>query len=123
VTPSADVATLVIECADAEPMVRMYQALGAVPDIRYPGTGVLVLSGLTISFQERADYQAPTWPTPEVPSQLHLDFFVDSPEEMQDHLHGVGARTPDHQPHRDSGLLVMLDPAGHPFCIGTRVGP
>jgi hypothetical protein len=35
--------------------------------------------------------------------------------------HALGAVTCDFQPHRAQGNVVMLDPAGHPFCIGTRV--
>lgn len=102
-------------------MVAMYTALGAVPDTRYPGDDTLLLSGLTISFQERADYLPPTWPESTTPVQMHLDFFVDSPDEMESVLHEHGATTSPFQPHRDNGLIVMLDPAGHPFCIGTRV--
>ena len=99
----------------------MYAALGAEPDSRYPGHDTLLLSGLTISFQRIEGYQAPTWPTDEVPTQIHLDFFVDSLDEMERHLQSHGARTAPTQPHLDNGLMVMLDPAGHPFCIATRL--
>lgn len=121
VSSHADIATLVIDCADPEPMYAMYTALGAVPDDRYPAHSALQLSGLTLSFQQITDHVAPTWPGGSTPAQLHLDFFVDDPDEMERHLHRYGARTADHQPHREHGLIVMLDPAGHPFCIGTRL--
>jgi hypothetical protein len=54
--------------------------------------------------------------------QTHLDFFVDGLDEaeallLQQH----GATTPECQPHREDGLAVMRDPAGHLFCIATRV--
>jgi len=117
----AEVATLVIDCLDAAPMRAMYIALGAIPDERYPGTDALVVSGLTLSFQELADYRPPIWPGSEVPIQLHLDFFVDSLDEAQEQLEAFGARRADTQPHLGTGLVVMLDPAGHPFCIGTRL--
>ena len=45
------------------------------------------MSGLTISFQDLADYRPPIWPGSEVPIQLHLDFFVDSLDEAQEHAH------------------------------------
>lgn len=122
VTPPANttIATLVIDCASAGPMMEMYRALGAVPDPRYPGHDALLLDGLTISFQEIEAYVAPTWPNGAMPPHVHLDFFVDDPSEMEVHLHQFGATTADYQPHRHDGLIVMFDPAGHPFCIGTR---
>ena len=101
--------------------MKMYAALGAEPDSRYPGHDTLLLSGLTISFQRVEGYRVPTWPTNQVPTQIHLDFFVDSLEDMERHLHDHGATTAPIQPHLDNGLIVMLDPAGHPFCISTRV--
>ncbi|HET8659650.1 MAG TPA: VOC family protein [Micromonosporaceae bacterium] len=36
-------------------------------------------------------------------------------------LHQHGATAAEYQPHRENGLVVMRDPAGHLFCIGTRV--
>ena len=117
----ADIATLVINCADVHPMLEMYAALGAVRDERYPGHDCLVISGLTISFQVIDNFVPPSWPGGSSPAGVHLDFFVDSPEEMERHLHRYGATTADAQPHREHGLIVMLDPAGHPFCIGTRL--
>ena len=102
-------------------MRAMYRALGAVDDDRYPTIDALVLSGLTISFQEIADYRPPVWPGSDLPTQLHLDFFVDSLDEAQQQLEATGAKRAETQPHLDNGLVVMLDPAGHPFCIGTRL--
>lgn len=40
---------------------------------------------------------------------------------MEAHLQLHGAVTAECQPHRDNGLVVMLDPAGHPFCTGSRI--
>lgn len=100
---------------------RMYQALGAEPDPRYNQPDCLRLSGLTISFQALEDYLPPTWPEATTPKQVNLDLFVDSVEETEALLHRHGAVTAAHQPHRDNGLVVMRDPAGHPFCIANRV--
>jgi hypothetical protein len=44
-TPRADIATLVINCAHVAPMIDMYTALGAVPDRRYPGATVSLSPG------------------------------------------------------------------------------
>ena len=121
VTPHAEIATLVINCTDPEPMIAMYSALGAVPDERYPDHGALIISGITVCFQVAEDHVAPSWPTGPNPTTIHLDFFVDSVDEMELHLLQHGASKATLQPHEEHGLVVMIDPAGHPFCIGTRV--
>ncbi len=62
-----------------------------------------------------------TWPTHEVPMQLHLDFTVASAAELErqrkrcEELGGevILDRTED----PDEPLYVFADPAGHPFCI------
>lgn len=53
--------------------------------------------------------------------QIHFDFYADDLDEAEALLRRHGATTPEFQPHRGDGLVVMLDPAGHPFCIGTRL--
>ncbi|WP_196073129.1 VOC family protein [Nakamurella alba] len=118
-TPATDIATLVIECTDAAPMVDFYAALGAVPHARFPNA--FLLGGLTLSFQERPDHRRPSWPDPAVQPQLHLDFFADDIEATAADLVSHGGQLPEHQPHRTDGLIVILDPAGHPCCIGTRL--
>ena len=63
----------------------------------------------------------PTWPTQDVPKQMHHDFRVPSIEELERQrrrAEGLGAtllydRTDD----PDEALYVLADPAGHPFCI------
>ena len=55
--------------------------------------------------------------------QVHVDFFADDIVAAEARLVALGARVPEFQPHRDDGLVVLLDPAGHPFCVGTRVDP
>lgn len=74
-----------------------------------------------LAFQEVAEQPRTTWPSPDVPMQLHLDLTVDSVEELarqRDRALALGAgvlldRTDDeHEP-----LYVFADPEGHPFCI------
>ena len=48
---------------------------------------------------------------------MHLDFEVTDLDAAVAHAIGLGARVHDHQP-QDS-VRVMLDPAGHPFCLYT----
>ena len=74
-----------------------------------------------LAFQEVPTLDRPTWPTHDVPKQMHLDFRVPTVAELQRHrerAEQLGAtllldRTDD----PDEALYVLADPAGHPFCI------
>ena len=74
-----------------------------------------------LAFQEVPTLDWPTWPTHDVPKQMHLDFRVPTVAELQRHrvrAERLGAtllldRTDD----PDEALYVLADPAGHPFCI------
>lgn len=70
-----------------------------------------------LAFQRSPEYVAPSWP-PEQGSQqmmLHLDLEVPNLESAVAGALLAGAREADHQPQAD--VRVMLDPAGHPFCL------
>ncbi|CAA9397368.1 MAG: hypothetical protein AVDCRST_MAG35-712 [uncultured Quadrisphaera sp.] len=49
--------------------------------------------------------------------QLHLDLAVDDLAAALDHARACGAVLAGHQPQDD--VRVLLDPAGHPFCLFT----
>lgn len=62
-----------------------------------------------------------TWPVGHIPQQIHLDLFVATAEEQQRHVTRaleLGADLLDDRRHdRADPLVVMADPAGHPFCL------
>jgi catechol 2,3-dioxygenase-like lactoylglutathione lyase family enzyme len=74
-----------------------------------------------LAFQQVERLEPTTWPAPDVPMQLHLDFTVPSRPELERHrerAEALGAtllldRTDD----PDEPLYVLADPAGHPFCL------
>lgn len=68
-----------------------------------------------ISFQAVDGYRAPTWPSQDVPQQLHLDVVVPDLDAAEAQALAIGAKTADHQP--GTTFRVLLDPAGHPFCL------
>lgn len=76
--------------------------------------------GATIAFQQAPGHEPPSWPSDDRPQQLHLDFDVDSLDDSEVAVLGLGARKADVQPGGDS-FRVFLDPAGHPFCL-VRTG-
>ena len=77
----------------------------------------MVGNGATsIGFGRIDDYSRPSWPTPSVPKQFHLDLAVDDMAAAEAQCLELGATRPDHQPG-DGKWTVLLDPSGHPFCI------
>jgi hypothetical protein len=63
-----------------------------------------------------ADYRAPSWPDGAVPKQIHLDLVVDDLDAASAGAVRLGARVADEQ-HAPELCRVLLDPAGHPFCL------
>jgi predicted enzyme related to lactoylglutathione lyase len=73
-----------------------------------------------ISLQRVDDFKPPTWPDNSVPQQLHLDFAVDDLDESEKTAVAAGARKVENQPSPDR-WRVMLDPAGHTFCLSAMI--
>lgn len=70
-----------------------------------------------LAFQTEELYERPTWPAAAGTQQmmLHLDIGVtDMAGAVEDAL-ALGAVLHEHQPQDD--VRVLLDPAGHPFCL------
>jgi catechol 2,3-dioxygenase-like lactoylglutathione lyase family enzyme len=74
-----------------------------------------------LAFQEVERLEPTTWPSHDVPMQMHLDLTVtdaDDLERQRARAESLGAtllldRTDD----EDEALYVLADPSGHPFCI------
>jgi catechol 2,3-dioxygenase-like lactoylglutathione lyase family enzyme len=77
--------------------------------------------GVAINIQTEHWYAPPVWP--EQPNgltkMLHFEIRVDDVEAAVAYAVTIGAREAPQQPEdRDpAALRVMLDPAGHPFCL------
>lgn len=74
-----------------------------------------------MAIQIKDDTRPSTWPSEDVPMQLHMDFKVPSVDELERHrarAEALGARLLyDRSADQDEALYVMADPAGHPFCL------
>lgn len=81
--------------------------------------------GLPLAFQNAENYVPPVWPEePGKPQQMmHLDFAVavDDVDAAVAHAVACGATIAPVQ-YIDYSK-VMLDPSGHPFCIGPNEMP
>jgi hypothetical protein len=72
-----------------------------------------------LAIQRSRDYVRPTWPASPDAQQmmLHLDFEVTDLGAATAHALELGAELAALQPQ--DNVRVMLDPAGHPFCLYT----
>jgi catechol 2,3-dioxygenase-like lactoylglutathione lyase family enzyme len=77
-----------------------------------------------LAFQQVDQLPRSTWPTHDVPMQLHVDFTVTSNDELhrqRERAEAFGAHVLlDRTDDPDEALFVFADPSGHPFCIFVR---
>lgn len=74
-----------------------------------------------LAFQQVTRLPASTWPSNDVPQQMHLDFTVADRAEL-DAVHARvldlgGALRLDRSDDPGEPLRVYVDPDGHPFCV------
>ena len=110
----------VLDAPDAGALARFYaELLGWKLEQKepgwatiHPGEGVAY-----IGFQSSPEYVPPTWPPADGKQQMmmHVDVEVGNLNAAVADAIALGARLADHQPQEK--VRVMLDPAGHPFCL------
>jgi catechol 2,3-dioxygenase-like lactoylglutathione lyase family enzyme len=114
---------VVLDAPDARELARFYQRLlGWTMFDESEGWAVLAPSedaGHNLAFATEEHHVRPVWPTVEgePQMQLHLDIEVDDLEDAVAYAVEVGAEQAEFQPQEH--VRVMLDPAGHPFCLYT----
>jgi catechol 2,3-dioxygenase-like lactoylglutathione lyase family enzyme len=144
---------LVLDCPDPDVLAQFYsELLGWPVTWQQPDFAVVAVNDRTsgLAFQLATDYQAPDWPDPTRPQQLHLDVMVDDLDEAEPRVLALGARrlagpdpgpgpgrsedrgerrrlraganADDERSREESGQAsrVFADPAGHPFCLIPR---
>jgi catechol-2,3-dioxygenase len=76
-------------------------------------------AGYNLAFASEEKYVRPVWPTVEGQPQMsmHLDIEVDDLDDAVRHAISCGAELASYQPQEK--VRVLLDPAGHPFCLYT----
>ncbi|SDT79945.1 VOC family protein [Actinoplanes derwentensis] len=74
-----------------------------------------------LAFQQTSGVRPTSWPSDEVPQQMHLDTGVDSIEELNRQHDRVlslgGALRLDRSEDPEEPLRVYADPDGHTFCV------
>ena len=116
---------MTVDCEDADALADFYcQLLGWEVTAR-DGRGWVQArdpsGGVGLNFQSDTSYRRPTWPDvpPDPAKMLHFEILVDDLEAAVAHAISAGGAVAPHQPpDRDQHrICVMLDPAGHPFCL------
>jgi catechol 2,3-dioxygenase-like lactoylglutathione lyase family enzyme len=113
---------VVLDAPDVDVLARFYSQLRGWPIWKQDPNGAALDLGEGVAFlciQRNPDYVRPVWPGESGSQQMmmHLDFEVTDLEAAVAEALRLGAELPEHQPQDD--VRVLLDPAGHPFCLYT----
>ncbi len=119
-TTSARLAMVTIDCLDAQVEAHFWAALlGGEVQHAERDYAMVSATGVTIGFGRTEDFVAPAWPDRDGRKQFHFDLAVADIDAAVERAVELGASLPEHQPAQDEGgtWRVLLDPAGHPFCL------
>ena len=119
-TPRFTLTAAVLDTPDPKGLALFYQRLLGTASLQGPALSLRSVGGrevLHLSFQLEGDHVPPVSPAgPGDPRmQLHLDVEVDDLAAAVEVAIGAGAELAEFQPQDD--VRVLLDPAGHPFCL------
>jgi hypothetical protein len=113
----ASLGAIAFDCPDPLALAAFYAALmGEEVGFSTDTFAAFKVNGLWVSMHRVDDYRPPKWPDPDAPQQMHLDLAVDDLDAGELRAIELGATKADPQPSPAS-WRVMLDPAGHPFCL------
>ncbi|MFE0628500.1 VOC family protein [Streptomyces sp. NPDC058864] len=109
-----------VEAPDPAALAAFYAGLLEWPVVHEePGTSVVAApeGPAYLVFQQANDYRPPTWPPADGDQRpmMHFDFQVGDLEAAVADALALGASLSGHQPREN--VRVLLDPAGHPFCL------
>ncbi|MEP6666191.1 MAG: VOC family protein [Nocardioidaceae bacterium] len=111
---------VVLDAPDAATLARFYaDLLGWEISKEDPGGAAMGPPGgvAYLAVQSSPDYVRPVWPNTDGSQQMmmHLDFEVSDLKAAVAHALELGAQEAEFQPQ--DNVRVLLDPAGHPFCL------
>jgi hypothetical protein len=110
-----------LDCADTTALATFWASLlGGEIAFSSEEFAAVRLERMWLTAVKVEDYHAPTWPEGDVGKQMHLDLAVESLEEAEAEAIRLGATRAQYQSSPDR-FIVLLDPAGHPFCVTTQI--
>ena len=108
--------SIVLDCPDPGALAAFYATLlDWKAEVQAGWADIRADYGQCISFQRVNNYNPPQWPGQEAPQRMHLDVIVDDLDTAEAAAIELGATKPEYQP--GTSFRVLLDPAGHPFCL------
>lgn len=115
--PVATLKMVTLDCGDPGPSAAFWSVLLGWQQA-YGDDSYAMLTGPehALGFGRVEGYEAPAWPNPHGTKQFHLDLAVDDLEAAEQACLDLGATLPEEQPG-EGRWRVLLDPAGHPFCL------
>ena len=115
--PLAQLKMVTIDCADPRAEAAFWSALlgWEVAHVQDEYAMVTDTTGAALGFGQVADHQPPAWPNEGGTKQFHFDLACDDIAATEARAVELGATVPEHQPGET--WRVLLDPAGHPFCL------
>jgi hypothetical protein len=110
-----------LDCADPRPLAEFWAAMlgGKLVFATAQAVGVRA-EHMWLSAMHVDGYRPPTWPDDAVPKQVHFDLDVEDLGAAVTAAEQLGAVAAEFQPAHEA-RRIMLDPAGHPFCLTTGV--
>lgn len=110
---------ITVDCPDPSGLANFYKDVLDL-EVMFSSEDFVALqgAGVLLTFHRVADHQRPTWPVGPVPKQLHLELGVSDLNVEESRILALGAAKAEVQPNPDN-WRVLIDPAGHPFCITT----
>ncbi len=119
--PAVRLGAIALDTADPTELAAFWRELLGL-EVIWRSDDFVALSGapVLITVQRVADHRPPQWPNGDIPKQIHLEVAVDDLNETERLALALGASRADEQPQPDR-WRVLLDPAGHPFCLSTQI--
>ena len=112
------IAMITLDCAEVTEVADFWKGALGYEQVAGDGDNYAMLkgtSGPALGFGKVEGYQAPGWPNEHGSKQFHLDLAAEDIDAETERLVGLGATLADPQPGET--WRVLLDPAGHPFCV------
>lgn len=113
--PGLAITGISLDCADPQELADFYlRLLGGTLLWSDDGAAAVRAGSVVLIAQGVADHRRPAWPGSSI---VHLDLGSDDFDLAEQTAYALtcGATEPEQQP--DPRWTVLLDPAGHPFCL------
>ena len=112
-------AMMTLDCGEVPPVADFWAAFLDLTQTMGDGENYAMLSpangGPALGFGRVDGYRPPAWPNPDGSKQFHFDIAVEDIPVAEARAIELGATLAEPQPGET--WRVLLDPAGHPFCL------